>query len=175
MASSTHDSASSTHYSVWAFQFHARFRLRFKCHPGIKFVMEKRGEHQEVAIGLAARIFKFITKSDFDRVFEESSGVTKSSLILELIKVFERHSRPSHEVPNIRRFSIELLMVVMEMDRVAMLSSLSMEMTIKLKGALAHKSAKTGSKNLQRLIWTRHYISVGSLFHRVTSNFISLS
>ena len=119
-------------------------------------MMEKRGEHQEVAIGLAARIFKFITKSDFDRVFEESSGVTKSSLILELIKVFGRHPRPSHEVLNIRRFSIELLIAVMEMDKVAMLSSLSMEMTIKLKGALAHKSSKTGSKNLHRIIWTNN-------------------
>ena len=33
MASSTHYSSSSTHDFASAFQFHARFCLRFKCHP----------------------------------------------------------------------------------------------------------------------------------------------
>lgn len=102
----------------------------------LKFVMEQRGEHQEAAIGLAAQIFKFITRSDFDRVFEESSGVTKSSLISELVKVIRKHPRPSNEVPSIRRFSIELLISVMEIDRVAVLSSLTMEMIIELKETL---------------------------------------
>ena len=102
----------------------------------LKFVMEKRVKHQEAAIGLAAQIFKLITKSDFDHVFEESSGVRKSSLILELVDVFRRHPRPSNEVPSIRRFSIELLIGVIEMDRVAILSGLSLEARRELEGAL---------------------------------------
>ena len=102
----------------------------------LKSVMQKRGEQQETAIGLVAQIFKFITKSDFDHVFGETGGVTKKLLILELVKVFGRHPRPSNEVPSIRRFSIELLIRVMEMDRVTILSSLSMEMKRELKGAL---------------------------------------
>lgn len=102
----------------------------------LKFVMEKRGEHQEAAIGLAAQIFKFITKSDFDRLFEESGGITRRSLMLELVRVLGRHPRPSKEFPSIRRFSIELLIAVMEMDRVAILSSLSMEMRSELEAAL---------------------------------------
>eukprot|EP00253_Pinus_taeda_P007904 PITA_07904 len=102
----------------------------------LKFVMEKRGEHQEAAIGLAAQIFKFITKSDFDRLFEESVSITRSSLIWDLVEVLGRHPRPSKEVPSIRRFSIELLIGVMEMDRVAIISSLSMEMKSGLEEAL---------------------------------------
>lgn len=102
----------------------------------LKFVMEQRGKHQEAAIGLAAQIFKFITRSEFDRVFEESSGVTKSSLISELVKVIREHPRPSNEVPSIRRFSIELLISVMKIDRVAVLISLTTEMLIELKETL---------------------------------------
>jgi len=37
------------------------------------------GAHRETAIGLAAQIFKFMTKSGFDPVLEESSGVTKKT------------------------------------------------------------------------------------------------
>lgn len=81
--------------------------------------MEKRGAYQEAAIGLAAQIFMFMTIPVFDRVFKEWWAVTKISLISELIEVFRRHPRPSKEVPSIRRFSIELLIAIMEMDRVA--------------------------------------------------------
>eukprot|EP00253_Pinus_taeda_P016435 PITA_16435 len=111
-------------------------KITAKAAKVLKFVMEKRGEHQEAAIGLAAQIFKFITKSDSDRLFEESGGITRRSLILELVKVFGRHPRPSKEFPSIRRFSIELLIGVMEMDRVAIISSLNMEMTSELETAL---------------------------------------
>jgi len=136
----------------------------------LKFVMEKRSEHQEAAIGLAAQIFKCISKSDFDRVFEESSGVRKSSLILELVKVLGRQPRPSNEVPSIRRFSIELLISVLEKDRVAVLSSLSMEMRIELKGTLEgvmettsemeNYSTFSGSVGL-----SRHRLPISSLLH----------
>lgn len=69
-------------------------------------------------------------------MFEESSGVTKSSLISELVKVIKKHPRPSNEVPSIRRFSIELLISVMEIDRVAVLNSLTMEIREELKETL---------------------------------------
>eukprot|EP00253_Pinus_taeda_P018979 PITA_18979 len=111
-------------------------KITAKAAKVLKFVMEKRSEHQEAEIGLAAQIFKFITKSDSDRLFEESGGITRRSLILELVKVFGRHPHPSKELPSIRRFSIELLIGVMEMDRVAIISRLNMEMRSELETAL---------------------------------------
>jgi hypothetical protein len=96
----------------------------------VKFSMEKRGAHQEAAIGLAAQIFKFMTELDFDRVFKKWRAVTKRSLFSELVEVFRRHPRPSKEVPSIRRFSIELLIGVMEMD------GATIEMRSELEGAL---------------------------------------
>jgi hypothetical protein len=83
----------------------------------VVLVMEKQGAHQEAAIGLAAQIFKFMNKSDFDRVFKEGGAEKKRSLILKLVEVFWSYPRPSKEVPSIRRFSIELLIAVMEKDR----------------------------------------------------------
>jgi len=38
-------------------------------------------------------------------------------LISELVEIWQRHPRSSKKVPGIRRFSIELLIAVMEMDR----------------------------------------------------------
>jgi hypothetical protein len=56
------------------------------CFQVLKFVRENHScEHQEADkkleanIGFAAQFFKIMTKSNFDHVFEESSGVTKES------------------------------------------------------------------------------------------------
>jgi hypothetical protein len=93
----------------------------------LKFVRENHScEHQEADkkleadIGFAAQFFKIMTKSNFDLVFKKSSGVTKESLICKLVKVFRSHPYPSKDVPNIRRFSIELLIAVMERDKAAL-------------------------------------------------------
>eukprot|EP00253_Pinus_taeda_P012890 PITA_12890 len=98
----------------------------------VKSSIEKRGAHQEAAIGLAAQIIKFMIKSDFDHVFKES--MTNRSLVLELLEVLRRHPRPSKEVPSIRRFSIELLIGVMQMNRAAIV--MRSELEVALKGVL---------------------------------------
>ena len=107
------------------------------CFRVLKFVRENYScQHREAYkkleanIGFAAQFFKIMTKSNFDHVFEESSGVTKESLICKLVEVFRSHPYPSKDVPNIRRFSIELLISVMEMDRA------TIEMRTELEWAL---------------------------------------
>lgn len=74
-------------------------------------------EHLEAAIGLAAQFINFMTISNPD---EKLSGFPKISLISKLEKVLQSHRDPSKEVPNIRRFSIELLIAVMKRDNVAL-------------------------------------------------------
>eukprot|EP00253_Pinus_taeda_P007930 PITA_07930 len=134
----------------------------------VKFVMEKQGEHQEAALGLAAQIFKFMIRSDFNRLLEEPRGVTKKSLISKLVEVFQSHPRPAKEVPNIRRFGIELLINIMQMERDAILSDMSMEMRAEIQGALEgvmettseieNYSTFSGSVGL-----SRHSIPISSL------------
>eukprot|EP00253_Pinus_taeda_P007039 PITA_07039 len=104
----------------------------------VKSSIEKRGAHQEAAIGLAAQIVKLMSKSDFDRVFTEWRAVTNRSLVSELVEVFRRHPRPSKEFPSIRRFSIELLIGVMQMDRAAIV--MRSELEVALKGVLETRS-----------------------------------
>jgi hypothetical protein len=104
--------------------------------------MYRKDELQEAAIGIAALIFKFIDKSDFDRVFEESSGVTTLSLISVLLEVFRRHPSVSNEVP-IRRLSIDLLSTVIETDKVAILSRMSKEVRLVLRRKLKEGSIQS--------------------------------
>eukprot|EP00253_Pinus_taeda_P006950 PITA_06950 len=75
-----------------------------------------RCEKQEAAIGLAARFF---TKWNFDPTIKELSGVTEK-LLVKLVEVFHTHPYPLKMVPNVRRFSIEVLIAVMERDKGAL-------------------------------------------------------
>lgn len=93
----------------------------------VGFVMEKEGEHQEAAMGLAAQIFQVMTNLDFGHVFNDFK--IKGSLISKLVELFQEHPHPSREVPRIRRFNIELLIAVMKMDG----STMEREMISELK------------------------------------------
>jgi hypothetical protein len=139
------------------------------CFQVLKFVRENHScEHQEADkkleanIGFAAQFFKIMTKSNFDHVFEESSGVTKESLICKLVEVFRSHPYPSKDVPNIRRFSIELLIAVMERDKAALekRSELveALEKVMNTTSDWEYYSAFSGSVGL-----SRHSTSVRSL------------
>nr|ABK25048.1 unknown [Picea sitchensis] len=129
----------------------------------VKFSMEKRGAHQEAAIGLAAQIFKFMTELKFNRVFKEWRAVTKRLLISELVEVFRRHPRPSKEVASIRRFSIELLIAVMEKDDKAALEERTdlvnaLEGVMETTSEMESYSTFSGSVGL-----SRHRIPIHSL------------
>lgn len=125
-------------------------------------MMRKQGEHQEAAIGLAAQIFKFKTILDFDPGFKEQWPKLKKSLISELVEVFRRHPCPSQEVPSIRRFSIELLIAVMEMDRstIEMRSELekALEVVTKTTSELESYGTFSGTVGL-----SSHCMAIGSL------------
>lgn len=90
----------------------------------LEFLMEKQDDHQEAAIGLAAEIFKFKAKSNFVFDLEKPRGVTTLSLISKLL-----------EVP-LGRFSIDLPIAVINLDRSAILSSMSKEVIDELKREL---------------------------------------
>jgi hypothetical protein len=120
----------------------------------------------EADIGFAARLFNIMTQSNFNLVFEEPSGVTKESLICKLVEVFRSHPYPLKDVPNIRRFSIELLIAVMKRDNAAIQrgSDLVKHLEEALEGVMEttsdweYYSAFSGSVGL-----SRHRESIRSL------------
>eukprot|EP00253_Pinus_taeda_P020795 PITA_20795 len=115
-------------------------------------------ECQEAAIGLAAR---FMTKWDFDHEFREL-------MLLKLVKVFESHPYPSKMVPNVRRYSIEVLIGVLKRDKGALEQrpELVNDLEKALEGVMEttsdweYYSAFSGSKGL-----SRHTIPILSLAH----------
>lgn len=92
----------------------------YSCLPQAAAIIQ-REEHSceplEAAIGLAAQFFNFMTKSNPGEIL---SIVSKKSLISKLVEVFQSHRDALKIVPNIRRFSLELLIAVMERDKVAL-------------------------------------------------------
>ncbi|GLJ31151.1 hypothetical protein SUGI_0624170 [Cryptomeria japonica] len=82
----------------------------------VKLVLEEQGTFQEASMGLAAQIFKFLSKTDMDSVFEEAA-TTKDALLMHLVEILRSHSRPSTSFPNIRRFCIELAISVLQKDK----------------------------------------------------------
>eukprot|EP00253_Pinus_taeda_P017534 PITA_17534 len=105
-------------------------------------------EYQEAAIGLAAR---FMTKWDFTQEFREL-------MLLKLVKVFESHPYPSKMVPNVRRYSIEVLIAVLKRDKGALEQrpELVSDLERALEGVMEttsdweYYSAFSGSKGLSR-------------------------
>lgn len=123
---------------------------------------ERLCERLEGAIGLAAELFKFMTK---DVEFENSSGVSTTSLISKLVEVLQKHPEPVKIVPNIRRFSLELLIAVMERDKVASeIAEMRSKLVEALEGVLnttsdwEYYNAFSGSMGL-----SRHRRSIQSL------------
>lgn len=78
----------------------------------------QREEHScsplEAAIGLAAQFFKFMTKWKLTVNFEGTRHFSTEPLISKVVEVLRGHKEPLKIVPNIRRFSLELLKVVVD-------------------------------------------------------------
>lgn len=96
-------------------------------------VTEKRDKHQEEAIGLAAQLLRFMKESDFDRALKESTGVTITVLISEILGAVERNRPPPNDVT---KFSIEFLIEISKKDKYAIKSSMSKEVKKQLKKKL---------------------------------------
>lgn len=68
---------------------------------------------QEVMLGLAAKIFRFMTSLESDIIFEET-GIKAIELAKKLVQILEHYEYPPVKVPRIRRFTIELAIWMMK-------------------------------------------------------------
>lgn len=74
--------------------------------------MSEENKLQEVMIGLAAHVFKFMTPQESSVKFEKA-GITEAELANELIHILRKHQYPPIQIPRIRRFTIELAIWMM--------------------------------------------------------------
>ncbi|CAJ1962355.1 unnamed protein product [Sphenostylis stenocarpa] len=79
----------------------------------LQAIMSQENKLQEVMIGLAASVFKFMASSESSTVFEES-GTTDAELANKLLQILKKHRYPPTKVPRIRRFVIELAIWMMK-------------------------------------------------------------
>ncbi|XP_031098078.1 uncharacterized protein LOC116002160 isoform X1 [Ipomoea triloba] len=78
----------------------------------LKAIMSEQNKMQEVMLGLAAHVFRFVTPEESSIMFGRSK-VQESELAEKLVQILGRHQYPSIKVPRIRRFAIELAIWMM--------------------------------------------------------------
>ncbi|GAA0148338.1 hypothetical protein LIER_07810 [Lithospermum erythrorhizon] len=68
----------------------------------LKAIMKEENKLQEVMIGLAAHVFKFMSSQESRTTFE-NAGIEEADLANKLIQILNKHQSPSIKVPRIRR------------------------------------------------------------------------
>lgn len=75
--------------------------------------MSEEDKLQEVAIGLATQIFRFMSSHESGNPFEKSD-VKETEFAEKLVQILKQYHYPSTKVPRIRRFVIELVTWMMK-------------------------------------------------------------
>ncbi|KAL7251922.1 hypothetical protein ACSBR1_013722 [Camellia fascicularis] len=73
----------------------------------LKAIKSEESKLQEVMIGLAAHVFKFMTTEESSIVLERA-GIQVAELASVLVQILKKHKYPATKTPRIRRFVIEL-------------------------------------------------------------------
>nr|VDD33296.1 unnamed protein product [Brassica oleracea] len=81
----------------------------------LKSITSEDNKLQEVMVGLAAQVFRFMSPEDSCYVFMDS-GIKRRELANSLVSILRKHDKPAIKVPRIRRFAIELAVWMMEDD-----------------------------------------------------------
>mgnify|MGYP004714902179 CR=1 FL=1 len=87
---------------------------------------------QEVMIGLAARIFKFMTSRESSIVFQKA-GIQEAEVANKLVETLKQYRYPSIKVPRMRRFVLELAMCMMKDKKTNVQIFKSLEMEVQLE------------------------------------------
>ncbi|KAL5984569.1 hypothetical protein ACLOJK_018674 [Asimina triloba] len=111
------------------------FRLKgvaSAAHIILKATMSEESKLQEVAVGLAAQVFKFMDAQEMSAAFDQT-GVNEIELARLLVNILRKHHRPSTKVPRIRRFVIELAISMMKSKEgnIQMLKDIGVEKELK--------------------------------------------
>ncbi|AED92635.1 unnamed protein product [Arabidopsis thaliana] len=81
----------------------------------LKSITSEDNKLQEVMVGLAAQVFRFMSSKESSYVFMYS-GIKRQELANSLVSILKKNDKPAIKVPRIRRFVIELAIWMMEDD-----------------------------------------------------------
>ncbi|KAJ1405640.1 Armadillo-type fold [Sesbania bispinosa] len=79
----------------------------------LQAIMSEENKIQEVMVGLAANVFKYLNSNESSIIFEEAR-ITGAELANKLIQILKKYQCPPTRVPRIRRFVIELAIWMMK-------------------------------------------------------------
>ncbi|KAL2339131.1 hypothetical protein Fmac_013577 [Flemingia macrophylla] len=79
----------------------------------LRTIMSEESKIQEVMVGLAANVFRYMTSHESSIVFDDAR-ITEAELAHKLIQILKKHEYPPTKVPRIRRFAIELAIWMMK-------------------------------------------------------------
>ncbi|KAK4283618.1 hypothetical protein QN277_000550 [Acacia crassicarpa] len=94
----------------------------------LQAIMSEESKLQEVMVGVAANVFKFMNPHESSTLFEEA-GITEAEMANKLIQILKKHKYPPTKVPRIRRFAIELSIWMMndKEENISIFKELAME------------------------------------------------
>ena len=75
--------------------------------------MSEENKLQEVMVGLAARVFKYMPAQESSVMFKRA-GIRETELASALVQILNKHQNPPIKTPRIRRFVIELAICMMK-------------------------------------------------------------
>ncbi|KAH7857618.1 hypothetical protein Vadar_014611 [Vaccinium darrowii] len=78
----------------------------------LRAIMSAENKLQEVMVGLAAHIFKFMTSEESSIMFK-ADGIQEAELARALVQILRKNQNPAIKTPRIRRFVIELAIWMM--------------------------------------------------------------
>lgn len=78
--------------------------------------MTEESKLQEVMVGLAAHVFKYMSSEEAKDMFTRA-GIKETDLALTLVQILKKYPQPHTKVPRIRRHVVELAIWMMHDSR----------------------------------------------------------
>ncbi|KAK9144856.1 hypothetical protein Sjap_004759 [Stephania japonica] len=141
------------------------FESKQNCHRTLKLnvveklvlqaTMAEQNKLQELMLGLAAKVFRFMTPQESSHVFKRT-GVEEIDWEMKLVEIVQLNLYPSVKAPRIRRFTIELVIWLMrsEQSHIYVFRELGMEQELEnvmeTSSELESFNTFTGSIGLNR-------------------------
>ncbi|KAG8370126.1 hypothetical protein BUALT_Bualt14G0085000 [Buddleja alternifolia] len=129
----------------------------------LEAIMREENKLQEVMIGAASHIFKFMTPEESRNMFK-NSGVNEFDLAHRLFMILKKYQYPSIRVPSIRRYAIELGIWMMREDEMNIRTFQSLGMEKELKSVVETTSELESFNIFSGIVgMCRHSVSMQSL------------
>ncbi|KAL3749216.1 hypothetical protein ACJRO7_010331 [Eucalyptus globulus] len=129
----------------------------------LKAIMSEENKLQEVMIGLAAQVFRYMTSKESSAVFKRA-GIRETELADTLVQILRKYRSPPIKVPRIRRFAIELAIWMMTDKETNVLTFQDLEMEKELEYVLETTSEVESFNIFSGTVGvSRHHMTIHSL------------